>query len=540
MQKDVIYIDVEDDITAIIGKVKSSKSNIVALVPPKRIGVLQSAVNLQLLARLATKDKKRLVVITGNQALAGLAASASIPVAKNLQSKPEMAEIPALDIDDGDEIIDGEQIPIGEHAAQAEPKPVSAADGPLTSQITPATPPAAGSDVKPKVKKGSKVPNFDTFRKKLVLIGLAVLLLVGFLIWALFFAPRATVVLAARTVDAAINQPVNLSASAETSAKDNIIRAATEQFTQDVSVDFAATGKKEVGEKATGEVRFRNSSRDSQTLPSGTSFTVNGLTFKLLDAVTVPAESLGYDCPGLRCPGSANGEVEAAEPGTKYNAADGNLSGGPDGVSAGFTDATTGGTDKTVTVFTQSDIDKAKAAADKEIDETAAISALKDQFEKGVTVIEESLQVGKSDLRTDATADSEGGKATYGGTVTFTMYGVADDELKDYLMAVIEQQFDDKNEQRVYESGAKDVKFADVKPSDNGVSTQISTNGKIGPKIDDQQIKQQARGKKYGEIQSSLESVNGVSDVDVKFWPFWVSTAPDNVKKISVEFNVDE
>ena len=53
MQKDVIYIDTEDDITAIIGKVKAAKAKIVALVPPKRIGAIQSAVNLKLVHRAA-------------------------------------------------------------------------------------------------------------------------------------------------------------------------------------------------------------------------------------------------------------------------------------------------------------------------------------------------------------------------------------------------------------------------------------------------------------------------------------------------------
>ena len=88
MNKDVIYIDVEDDITAIIGKIKASKEKIVALVPPKHVGVLQSAVNLRLLDRMAKTAKKNLVVVTNNQALIALAASARIPVAKNLQSKP--------------------------------------------------------------------------------------------------------------------------------------------------------------------------------------------------------------------------------------------------------------------------------------------------------------------------------------------------------------------------------------------------------------------------------------------------------------------
>ena len=108
MQKDVIYIDTEDDITAIIGKVKAAKAKIVALVPPKRIGAIQSAVNLKLVHRAAEQADKRLVLISNNAALMALAGSAGIPVAKNLQSKPELAEIPALEIDDGEDIIDGE------------------------------------------------------------------------------------------------------------------------------------------------------------------------------------------------------------------------------------------------------------------------------------------------------------------------------------------------------------------------------------------------------------------------------------------------
>lgn len=118
MNKDVIYIDVDDDITAIIGKLKASKEKVVALVPPKHVGVLQSAVNLRLLARAAKQSGKHLALVTNNSALAGLAASASIPVAKTLQSQPELAEIPALKVDDEDDIIDGASLPVGEHAAQ--------------------------------------------------------------------------------------------------------------------------------------------------------------------------------------------------------------------------------------------------------------------------------------------------------------------------------------------------------------------------------------------------------------------------------------
>ena len=38
MNKDVIYIEPEDDITDIILKIENSKEKIVALVPPKKAG----------------------------------------------------------------------------------------------------------------------------------------------------------------------------------------------------------------------------------------------------------------------------------------------------------------------------------------------------------------------------------------------------------------------------------------------------------------------------------------------------------------------
>jgi hypothetical protein len=79
-QKDVLYIDVEDDITSIIGKVKASKHKVIALVPPKRVGVLQSAVNLRLLVRAAKQGNKKLVLITNNHALLALAATASLGI----------------------------------------------------------------------------------------------------------------------------------------------------------------------------------------------------------------------------------------------------------------------------------------------------------------------------------------------------------------------------------------------------------------------------------------------------------------------------
>src|SRR4051794_19842462 len=84
--KDVIYLDVDDEITAIIDKVELAKQKIVALVLPKRATMLQSIVNMRLLKRSAAAAGKSVVLITSEHALMPLAGAAGIHVAKNLQS----------------------------------------------------------------------------------------------------------------------------------------------------------------------------------------------------------------------------------------------------------------------------------------------------------------------------------------------------------------------------------------------------------------------------------------------------------------------
>jgi len=71
--RDVIYIDVEDEITSIIDKLENAKSADVSLVLPKRAATLQSIVNMRLLKRAADTAKKEVVLVTAETALLPLA-----------------------------------------------------------------------------------------------------------------------------------------------------------------------------------------------------------------------------------------------------------------------------------------------------------------------------------------------------------------------------------------------------------------------------------------------------------------------------------
>jgi len=553
MNKDTIYIDVEDDITAIIGKVKAAPNKIVALVPPKRVGVLQSAVNLRLLSRAAKQTNKHLVLISGNSALTALAASAGIPSARNLQSKPELAAVPDAEEDAAEDVIDGADLPVGDFARTDED---SASDTLLQSapaidsairasnaeeaDVAPAPRPRAGR------ANGIKVPNFDTFRKRLVLGIIGLLLLVGFFTWAIWFAPSATIAITARTIESSANPKVVLATSAKTDARAGTLKSVRQEIQKDASLTFDATGEKEVGEKAKGEVVFRNCrSTSSVTIAAGTGISASGLTYITQSAVSVPGMTVSGGCnPGVSEPVA----VVAQEIGDDYNTDDGtqfSVSGQPS--IAPFTfmavadEAIEGGSKRKVKVVTSSDVEKATSEFANQNVESVK-KDLAGKFGDGVIVIDASFAANKSAVTSSPAVDSEApdGKAKLTGAVTYTMIGVAESEAGHFLDEYFASQIKEDSDQRLYDNGAEKTTFIDVKSTGDGFTATMTATAKLGPKIDDAAVKSQARGKKYGDVQSALEGISGVESVDVKFSPFWVKTVPNDEKRITVEFNLDE
>lgn len=558
MNKDVIYIDVEDDITAIIGKVKNAKEKIVALVPPKRVGVLQSAVNLRLIGRAADNGNKRLVLITNNQALVALAAAAKIPVARNLQSKPELAEISALDIDDGEDVIDGSSLPVGDLARTADTKnslssnpSLDKAVGDIDKEDTftkRAVPSAAVLAARPNVKKAhKKVPNFNDFRKRLFLIIGGGVLLIAFLIWAIGFAPRATVIITAQTTPTTVSQKVTLDPAAQTDFVANRIHSQLQQQKKQLSVEFDATGTKDVGDKAKGQVTFKNcETATSQSIPAGTVITAGGLSYSTQTAVTVPGGAGGFG--GCVSPGVSGAvDIVAADIGESYNTASGttfSVTGHQNSGSVYFRATASadiaGGTKRQVKVVSSQDIQAATAKLAEQKDDTVK-DQLKSAFGQDVVVIDQSYTAAQAaPISTPAVDQEATGKAKLASEVTYSLIGIAKSDLNTYLDAGLKKQLDDRNDQRVYSNGSDKVTFAQFQATDGVSTATLTATGKIGPSIDDKTVKEQSKGKRYGEVQSQIQSIQGVRDVDVKFWPFWVTAVPNDINKINVEFKLNE
>lgn len=538
MNKDVIYIDVEDDITNIVSKIKDSKARIVALVPPKRVGILQSAVNMRLLNRAAENAEKRIVLITSDQALSGLAAAARIPVAKTLQSRPEIAEIPAIDVDDGDDVIDGSEIPVGELADKATPKARNKADDAIDAAIAEDEKPT--KPVKPAKSAGKgkpKVPDFNVFRKKLVLIGGGIALFIVFMVWAIWFAPHATVVITAKTTTSTVDKSVTLKQDGKVDAANNTIKSLRQEQKKDISVDFTPTGKKKVGEKASGSMKLVRTSVSSLTItiPAGTSFSSGDYTFVSTEPATLSGTSIG---PGGVIQSSATVQVQATQVGSEYNLSSRSYSSNVSGFSA-VGSSMNGGSSREVTVVSAADVAKAKAKLDAQKDPSLQ-SAVKALFPSSSIVINESYQEARSNPTPSVAVDHEAsGTVQLKTTVTASMQGIDRSDMKQFLEDTLKKEIGSKKNQKIYNDGSNEVKFAQYSERNNAVQVRLTANAKIGPEIDEHKVKEQVKGRNYGDVQSSLESIEGVQDVDTKFSPFWVRTVPNNDKHISIEFKLD-
>ncbi len=199
-----------------------------------------------------------------------------------------------------------------------------------------------------------------------------------------------------------------------------------------------------------------------------------------------------------------------------------------------------GGAKHTATVVSASDIQKATDQLTSQ--NTDAIKKqLADQLGSNVTVIDLTFKTTLSGTKSTPAVNEEAtGKAKLTTTITYSLSGVENSEINRYLDDYFGKQIEGKDNQRVYDNGAKKVTFTNIAAADATFTGNIVASAKIGPKIDDAVIKELAKGKRYGDIQSTIEAIDGVDNVDIKFSPFWVSTVPNDVKKISIEFKLND
>lgn len=570
MNKDVIYIEPEDDITDIITKIENSKEKIIALVPPKKASVFRSIVNIKLIAKAGVNVDKTVVIVTTDPSIIKLAGVTKLPVTKNLQSAPVIPEDEAKD----EVETTSEEAVLAADASETEEEIVEMVE----AEAKPEKKDDKEKDDEPKKtekedekkaekdedepeKSGKKMPKKSTgrwlfdHRRILIFGGVGMVALVLILVWMFGVAPAADITVAVRTTTTNFSENATFTTKPD---EENIAEGKfylTEKKIEEKSeVEFAATGKKNVGEKATGNVVVYKYFRGNQSasVSTGASFVHDGLRFVATEDI-----SFGWDGDDLnKCENKNQGSlvvsgcliyvrvnVEAAEPGEKYNISASNDWATSAGVSGAYSDsAMSGGNDKTITVVLQSDIDDAvaKIAAENASKEDVNKNKLLATIEEGSFVINSSYKQTMSEPTSEPKVGEEveeGKKAKLSITTTDSIYIVDKTKVEEF----ISEKAKLANNYKIYKMNDPFVEnFTAV---GEGYIGKIKTSFVSGPKVTENDVIDIIKGKGLGEARADLlDAFSGIDSNKTKInvsYP-WVFSIPSNPTKITVTIEVEE
>lgn len=549
--KDTIYVDVDDEITAIIDKVEAAKKSVVALVLPKRATTLQSIVNMRLLKRSSKAAGKSVVLITSEAGLLPLAGAAGLRVAKNLQSKPvippspkdKIADSPSpeTDIDStepGDDIKLDQSMPIGELAikhAYDETETIALGDDDETK--------AAADKPVSKTKKDKKlsIPNFDRFRLLMAAGVLGLILLIVFLMLATKVLPKAKVTLQTTSLPVSANLALNTSDSAKAlDMEKNIIPAVLKTADQTSQQQIQATGQQNNGTKAVGSatLALKDCSVDQVTVPAGTGISTGGVTFITQSSATMQSVKIGGTCRNSDFPAASTKSVNVASqsPGAKYNIGPSSFTvAGFSNVSGSSSSAMSGGTDNIITIVSQQDVDSAKQKITS-TDSDNFSKTFQEQLKKeGLYLIDSTLKLSDAKTSTSPDVGQPASTATVTVKITYSVLTVKKSDLEQAIKYALDKQVDSKKQKVTTRDLVKNAAISvQNQTSPTALVLNISENTTAVPIINAAAIKKQIIGMKAGEIRESLGKLPGVKSVDVSYSPFWVSKVPKNTSKITV------
>lgn len=555
--KDVVYIDLDDEITSIIDKVENTKEKIVALVLPKRASVLQSIVNMRLLKRASETAGKNVVLITSESAILPLAGAAGLPIAKNLQSKPHIPPSPVpihegplppkpaaveesvteddeAEIDDSQAKIDYGRS-VGELAAASEVEEPEII--PLDAEET-AAEEVAGVPAPAKAKaskdKRFKIPNFDKFRLSLIggIGGLILLIILIFL--ATSVLPKARITLKTTSLPLAANFSLVADGGAKTLDEEKgIIPASLQTKDQTSTQTVNATGQQNNGDRAKGSVTMSGGACSATVpadVPAGTGLASGGLTY-----ITQAKTSFAPVASGGKCSfqSSSSTAIVAQTGGSKYNVSGASFSvSGRSDVSA--SGSASGGTDNITTVLSQSDVDSAKQKITSADSDKFTQEWQKTLEELGLYLITSTLKLSNPALGSSTPVGQPATNATVTVKITYTILAVKKDDLKKAVTGQINKQIDSAKQKLSDDDPLQGLTVGvQSQESPTKATLQLSIDTTAIPVLDVEGIKKTATGQKTGDIRSALSSLPGVKEVEVKFSPFWVSKAP-KASKITV------
>ncbi|MEI7690540.1 MAG: hypothetical protein WCI63_02865 [bacterium] len=529
-----IYLEPDEEVTSVIDKIRKTEFKDVILVVPKEASLLQSVVNLKLIKKQAENLGKNLSIITQDKVGRNLADKVGLATAAKVGQEPRKKENTedeapqSLDKADEGPIESTDEVVYKEDAKDsglAEDELVVSEDDESEADWS-----KKEIEEKPPTNLMPKFP-----KKKLLLIGIPVILLI--LILGYIFLPRAKVTIYVK----AEKKPISVDISGEKDAKLNtdkaIIPSQSIEVTKETSKKYPATGKKNIGTKATGSVKIINTSpTEDISWTAGTRLYPEGksdIVFRTSAAVNItPAQT------------SQTVSVEADQPGDQYNGFSNvvfysvTLGSKPNIYTATSMGGMAGGSNKEVTFVTQGDINTAKDNLSKE-----ALDNAKTEFNKKaetLKVIDDSKVEEVLSATSNPAVNSEASEFSLTTKVSIKALAYNMDDINKILKAEVERQYG--YAKQIVNDGVKTAEV-DITSSDLATgkfSASVKTDAYVASKIDQSQIKDELKGKSASKATDYLKGIEGVEESKFQFWPSFIKFFPRLKSNIYLSIQIPE
>ncbi len=560
---EILYFETTDEVTKAIERIEEASEKEVAIVLPQGSLILQSIVNLKLLAKTAKEQKKDLVVVTIDKIGRNLAMQVGIPVygkidkgkvsGKLMQKTPQPVTPSALRDQvqkETEEIttVTGIQVhrydnsdklsQLDERDGKSETAPADALENPAGFTKTTVT---HLRDASGRMAQSStfKIPP-RIWKTVIYIMIIAAIVATGLLYW---FFPKTIVTITLMGEKEQIEETLN--AISPEQEKDGDIDLIITSTNKSGEKEFAATGTRNIGEKASGSVTLVNDySTSSQSIPAGTVLRASdGKQFVLSANATIPGADISVEGTStkLNSSGTTKASITAEEAGDSHNIKGGRMtlvgiSESKDGKVYATEPETSGGTSETLKIVSQEDIDNAKNSLVEELTNQAKADAVSEAA--AGFVFEEATAVSVIAFESSVGANTEQEKFISKAEVEAKVLAIDKQQLSQYLATLTSSNLDSNKELKIADD-TLEISLSSLNLNQGQLVLKVKAVGTIVTKIDLNDVKSQLIGKNQGRARTAVEQLPQFKDVIFKYDPTWYfrRLAPSNSStELKVEY----
>lgn len=550
---EIIYLESDEEITSVIDKIKNAKSVSLGLAVPRNATLLQSVVNLRLIARQAKVFGKQISIVTMDKIGRNLASQVGLPVYNSVKEEHPIFMPPPVSREP-DEVIEIQPVEpknmnmvqdleektnqnvrnkVSVHHFQedrpviqwrAGEKPVLQKENQITNKIT------SSQDHEAERRLNRKVGKiiWPIVAVLLILMGIASYLLL----------PKSNIQVFVKSEDLTKSLPIVFTKSITTpDYVQNFFPGVLIEVKKEQSQKFPTTGQKNLGGKATGTVTFYNGLDSlAHKYPAGAKLIASNKTFLLKSAVSVP----GATVQNLKVvPGSVAAEIEAENAGEDYNIKAGKFvivglaANQQEAIYAESKSDLKGGFTKTVQVVSKEDYENAQ----KQIAEGLLI-ALDGQIKtesSGLVLIDKSQVVPEPVVTSSSNIDQEASEFEIKVSLTKQVMAYNYEKFIDFLNLALAKQV--PADKVAVIASADSIGFViDKQTYDKGeLDSTVNVVAKIATKIDADKIKTGVLGKGKSSAEQFALTQLGVEKVDISFRPAWLTRISELSRNVTVE-----